>query len=129
MNHSTPGLSVHYQLPEFNQTHGPRVSDTIQPCHPLSSPSAPAPNPSQHQDLFPMSQLFALGGQSIGVSSSTSVLPMNTKDVILISFRLDWLDLLASSKGLSRVFSNITVQKHQFFHAQHSSQSNSHIHT
>ena len=52
MNHSTPGLPVHHQLPEFTQTHGHRVSDAIQPSHPLSSPSPPAPNPSQHQGLF-----------------------------------------------------------------------------
>ena len=58
MNRSMPGLPVHHQLPEFTQTHVHRVSDAIQPSHPLSSPSPPAPNPSQHQS-FPMSQLFA----------------------------------------------------------------------
>ena len=58
MNHSMPGLPVHHQLPEFTQTHVHRVSDAIQPSHPLSSPSLPAPNSSQHQS-FPMSQLFA----------------------------------------------------------------------
>ena len=52
MNHSTPGLPVHHQLPEFTQTHVHQVSDAIQPSHPLSSPSPPAPNPSQHQSLF-----------------------------------------------------------------------------
>ena len=52
MNRSTPGLLVHHQLPEFTQTHVHRVSDAIQPSHPLSSPSPPAPNPSQHQSLF-----------------------------------------------------------------------------
>ena len=52
MNCSTPGLPVHHQLPEFTQTHIHRVSDAIQPSHPLSSPSPPAPNPSQHQSLF-----------------------------------------------------------------------------
>ena len=52
MNHSTPGLPVHHQLPEFTQTHVHRVSDAIQPSHPLSSPSPLAPNPSQHQSLF-----------------------------------------------------------------------------
>ena len=52
MNHSTPGLPVHHQLPEFTQTHVHRVSDAIQSCHPLSSPSPPAPEPSQHQSLF-----------------------------------------------------------------------------
>ena len=58
MNCSTPGLPLHHQLPEFTQTHVHRVGDAIQPSHPLSSPSSPAPNPSQHQ-TFPMSQLFA----------------------------------------------------------------------
>ena len=58
MNRSTPGLPVHHQLPEFTQTHMHTVGDAIQPSHPLSSPSPPAPNPSQHQGLFPMSQLF-----------------------------------------------------------------------
>ena len=52
MNRSTPGLPVHHQLPEFTQTHVHRVSDAIQPSHPLSSPSPPAPNPSQHPSLF-----------------------------------------------------------------------------
>ena len=52
MNHSTPSLPVHHQLPEFTQTHAHRVGDAIKPAHPLSSPSPPAPNPSQHQDLF-----------------------------------------------------------------------------
>ena len=52
MNRSTPGLPVHHQLPEFTQTHVHRVSDAIQPSHPLSSPSPPAPNPSQHHSLF-----------------------------------------------------------------------------
>ena len=58
MNRSMPGLPVHHQLPEFTQTHVHRVSDAIQPSHPLSSPS-PALSPSQHQRLFLMSQLFA----------------------------------------------------------------------
>ena len=58
MNRNTPGLPVHHQLPEFTQTHVHRVSDAIQPSHPLSSLSPPAPSPSQHQS-FPMSQLFA----------------------------------------------------------------------
>ena len=58
MNCSTPGLPVHHQVPEFTQIHVHRVSDAIQPSHPLSSPSPPAPNPSQHQS-FPVSQLFA----------------------------------------------------------------------
>ena len=72
-------LPVHHQLPEFTQTHVHRVGDAIQQSHPLSSPSPPAPYPSQHQS-FPMSQLFTWGGQSIGVSASASVLPKNTQD-------------------------------------------------
>ena len=79
------------------------------------------PSPSQHQGVMPMSQLFTWGGQSIGVSASTSVLPMNTQHWT------GWISL--QSKGLSRVFSNTTVQKHQFFSTQPSSQSNSYIHT
>ena len=75
---------------------------------------------------FLMSQLFASGGQSIGVSASTSILPMNTQDWSPLGWT-GWITL--QSKGLSRVFSNTTVQKHQFFSAQLSSQSNSHIHT
>ena len=79
MNRSTRGLPVHHQLPEFTQTHVHRVSDAIQPSHPLLSPSPPAPNPSA-SGSSPMSQLFAQGGQSIGVSASASVLTMNTQD-------------------------------------------------
>ena len=79
MNHSTPGLPVHHQLPEFTETHVHRVGDAIQPSHPLSSPSPTAPNPSQHQS-FPMSQLFASGGQSTGASALASFLPKNTQD-------------------------------------------------
>ena len=75
MNCGTPGLPVHHQLPEFTQTHVHRVGDAIQPSHPLSSPSPPALNFSQHQG-----QLFTSGGQSIRVSASTSVLPMNAQD-------------------------------------------------
>ena len=75
---------------------------------------------------FPMSQLFASGGQSIGVSASASVLPVNIQDWSPLGWT-GWISLL--SKGLSRVFSNTTVQKHQFFGTQISTQSNSHIHT
>ena len=75
---------------------------------------------------FPRSQLFAWGGQSTGVSASASVLPMNTQDWSLLGWT-GWISL--QSKGFSRVFSNTVVQKHQFFSAQLSSQSNSHIHT
>ena len=79
MNCSTPDLPVHHQLPEFTQTQVHQVSDAIEPSHPLSSPSSPAPSPSQHQS-FPMSQLFTWGGQSTGVSALASFLPKNTQD-------------------------------------------------
>ena len=126
MNRSMPGLPVHHQLLEFTQTHVHRVGDGIQPSHPLSSPSPPAPNPSQHQESFPMSQLFAWGGQSTGLSALASFFPKNTQGWSPSEWT-GWISL--QSKGLSRVFSNTIVQKHQFFSAQLSSQSNSHIHT
>ena len=125
MNRSTPGFPVHHQLPEFTHSHVHRVSDAIRPSHPLSSPSPPAPNPSQHQS-FPMSQLFTWGGQSTGVSALASFLPKKSQGWSLSEW-IGWISL--QSKGLSRVFSNTTVQKHQFFGTQLPSQSNSHIHT
>ena len=125
MNRSTPGLLVHHQLPEFTHTHVHWVSDAIQPSHPLSSRSPPAPNPSQHQS-FPMSQLFVSGGQSTGVSPLASLLAKKSQGWSPSEWT-GWISL--QSKGLSRVFSNTTVQKHQFFGVQLSSQSNSHIHT
>ena len=79
MNPSMPGPPVHHQLLEFTQTHVHWVGDAIQPSHPLSSPSPPSPNSSQHES-FPMCQLFTWGGQSAGVSALASVLPMNTQD-------------------------------------------------
>ena len=91
----------------------------------LLSPSPPAPNPSQHQGLFQWVN-SAWGGQSIGVSASASILPMNTQDWSPLGWT-GWISL--QSKGLSRVFSNTIVQKHQFFSAQLSSQSSSHIQT
>ena len=99
-------------------------------CHPAISssviPFSSCPQSLPASESFPMSQLFAWGGQSTGVSASASVLPMNTQDW----FPLEWTGWISlKSKGLSRVFSNTTVQKHQFFGAQLSSQSNSHIHT
>ena len=112
----------------------PRVHSNSCPwsrwCHPAIS-SSDVPFSSCSQSLpasgsFPMSQLFAWGGQSIGVSASASVLTMNTQEWSPLEWT-GWISL--QSKGLSRVFSNTTVQKHQFFCAQLSSQSNSHIHT
>ena len=79
MDLSTPGLPVCHQHPELTQTHVHQVSDAIQRSHPLSSPSPPAFNLSQHWSLQ-MSQFFASGGHSIGTSASASVLPMNIQD-------------------------------------------------
>ena len=99
-------------------------------CHPAISssvlPFSSCPQSLPASGSFPMSQLFTWGGQSIGVSASASVLPMNTQD-LSPSRWTGWISL--QSKGLSRVFSNTTVQEHQFFGTQLSSQSNSHIHT
>ena len=75
-----PGFPVHHQLMELAQTHVHIVDDAIQPSYPLSSPSPPAFNLSQHQSFFPMSQFFTTGGQTIGISASESVLPMNIQD-------------------------------------------------
>ena len=91
------GFSVLHYLPEFAQTHVHRVSDAIQPSHPLLSPSPPAFNLSQPQGLFKMSQFFTSGGQMIRVSASASVLPEHSG---LISLRMDWLDLLAGQGTL-----------------------------
>ena len=100
-------------------------------CHPAISssvvPFSSCPQSLPASGSFPMSQqLFAWSGQSIGVSASASVCPMNTQDWCPLGW-IGWISL--KSKGLSRVFSNATVQKHQFFSTQLSSQSNSHIHT
>ena len=131
------------------------VSDSLRPHEPQHPrPSCPSPTPGVYPNscplswwchptisssVFPSSPAFSLfqnqglskwvsssGGQSIEVSASTSVLPMNTQDWSPLGWT-GWISL--QSKGLSRVFSNTTVQKHQFFSAQFSSQSNSHMHT
>ena len=125
MNRSTPGLPVHHQLLEFTQTHVHRVGDVIQPSHPQLSlllllPIPPSIRVFSNESTLPMRWPKYW-------SFSFSIIP--SKEIPgLISFRMDWLDLLAV-KGPSRVFSNTTVQKHQFFGAQPSSQSNTHIHT
>ena len=75
MNCSTPGLPIHHQLPELTQTHVHWVGDALQPSHPLSSPSPPAPSPSQHQSLFQ----WVSSSQSTGVSALASFLPKNTQ--------------------------------------------------
>ena len=126
MDCSTPGLPVHHQLLEFNQIHVHWVSDAIQPSHPRSSPSPLTFNLSQHQDLFKW------------VSSSHQVAKVLEFQLQHQSFQwtpkdwspsgwTGWISL--QSKGLSRVFSNTTVQKHQFFGGELSLWSNSHIHT
>ena len=112
----------------------PRASSNSCPlsqgCHPTISSSVVSVS-SLLQSFpalgsFPVSQFFTSGGQSVGVSGSASVLSMNIQDWFPLGWT-GWISL--QSKGLSRVFSNTTVQKHQFFGAQPSSQSNSHIHT
>ena len=115
MDCSMPDFPVHHQLLEIAQTHVHRVGDAIQPFHPLSSPSPPSFNLSQHQGLFPMSRLFASSGQSIGASASASVLLMN----IQCWFPLGLTGLISlQPKGFSRVFSSTTVWKNQFFGTQ-----------
>ena len=124
-NLSTPGLPVHHQLLEF--THSCPLTRW---CHSAISssvvPFSSCPQSFPASESFPMSQLFAWGGQSIRVSALASVLPMNTQGWSPLEWT-GWISL--QSNGLSRVFSNTIVQKHQFFGAQLSSQSNSHIHT
>ena len=123
VNCSSPGFPVLYYLPEFEQTHVCWVSDAIHPFHPLSSPSPPTLNLSQHQGLF----------QWIGSSHHVAkVLELQLQHqsfqwVFRIDFLLRLTGLILQSRGLSRVFSNTTVQKHQFFGAQPSLWPNSHI--
>ena len=121
MNRSTPGLPVHHQLPEFIQTHVRWVGDAIQPSHPLSSPSPPAPNPSQHQGLFQWVNFsnevakvleFQLQHQSFQSTPISITWTDHTQDWSPLGWT-GWISL--QSKGLSWVFSNTTVQKHQFF--------------
>ena len=125
MNRSTPGLPVHHQLLEFTQTHIHRVGEAIQPCHPVV-PFSSCPQSLPASESFPMTQLFAWADQSTGVSALASFLLKKSQGWSPSEWT-GWISL--HSKRLSRVFSNITAQKHQFFSAQPSSQSNSHIHT
>ena len=113
---STPG--VHSDSCPLSRWCHPAISSSVVPFSCLQSFPA--------LGSFQMSQFFASGGQSIGVSASASVLPKNIQDWFPLELT-GWISLL--SEGLSRVFSNTTVQKHQFFCAQPSSQSNSHIYT
>ena len=139
MKHSTPGLPVDHHLSEFTQTHVHRVSDAIQPSHPRSSPSSPAPIPPSIRVFSNESTLHIRWPKCW--SFSFSIIP-SSECPGLISFRMDWLDLLAVQGTLKRLLQHhsskasilqrsafFTVQKHQFFSAQPSSQSNSHIHT
>ena len=127
-----PHESQHARPPSPSQTS--RVYSKSCPSswwwHPAISssvvPFSSCPQSLAASGSFPMSQFFTLGVQSTGVSASASVLPMNTQDWSHLGWT-DWISL--QSKGLSRVFSNTTVQKHQLFGTQLSSQSNSHIHT
>ena len=121
MNRSTPCLPVHHQLPEFIQTHVRWVGDAIQPSHPLSSPSPPAPNPSQHQGLFQWVNFsnevakvleFQLQHQSFQSTPISITWTDHTQDWSPLGWT-GWISL--QSRGLSWVFSNTTVQKHQFF--------------
>ena len=125
MDCSMPGFPVHHQLPELAQTHVHQVSDAIQPSHPLLSPSPPAFKLPQHQGLSNESVLSIRWPKcwsfSFSICSSNEYsgrFPLGLTGLISLQF-----------KGLSRVFSNTTVQKHQFFGAQLSLWSNSHIHT
>ena len=124
MDCNTPGFPVLHYSPEFAQTHVHRVNGSIQPSHPsaVSFSSCPQSFPTSGPSL--MSQLFATGDQSIGAPALALALPMNIQS--WFSLRLTGLIYLLS-KGLSRVFSRTTIWKHQFFGAQPSLWSNSHI--
>ena len=145
----TPSISVQFSRSVVSDSFRPHESQHARPlcwtptpavytnscplsqwCHRAISsslvPFSSCPQSLPTSGSFPMSQLFTWGGRSIGVSASASVLPMNTQDWSLLGWT-GWISLW--SKGLSRVFSNTTVQKHQFFGPHLSSQSNSHIHT
>ena len=115
----SPIPGVHPNSCPLSQWCHPAISSSVVPFS-SRPPSLPA------SKSFPVSQLFAWGGQSTGVSALASVLPMNTEDWCPLGWT-GWISL--QSQGLSRVFSNTTVQKHQIFSAQLSSQSNFHIHT
>ena len=113
-DNSMPGLPVHHQLPEFTQTHVHWIGDAIQPSHPLSSPSPPIFNLSQHQVFSNESALRIRWPKYWSFSFSISP-SMNIQDW----FPLEWTaEISLQSRGFSRVFSNTTVQKHQFFSIQ-----------
>ena len=114
MNLSTPGLPVHHKLPEFTETHAHQVSDAIQPSHPLLSPSPPVPIPPRIRVFSNESALHMRWPKYWSFSFSIS--PSNEHPGLISLGWTGWISL--PSKGLSRVFSNTTVQKHQFFSAQ-----------
>ena len=122
---STPGFHVHHQLPEIFQTHVHQVSDAIQPSHPLL-PLLLLPSIFPNIRVFSSESVIYIRWPKYGASALASVLPMNIQGWFPLGWT-DWISL--QSKGLSKVFSNTTVQKHQFFSAQPSLWSNSHIHT
>ena len=125
MNCSMPGLPVYHQLPESTQTHVHWVSDAIQPSHPLDHPLL---LPSIFPSIWVFSNESALHIRWPKYESFNFNVSPSNEHPGLITFRMDWLDLLAV-QGLSTVFSNTIVQKHQLLSTQPSSQSNSHIHT
>ena len=114
MDCSMPDIPVHHQPPESIQTHVHWVSDAIQPSHHLAYPS-PCLHSFPASESFPRCQFFTSGGQSIEVSASASVLPMNIQDWFPWELT-GWISW--QYKGLSRVFFSTTVQKHQFFDTQ-----------
>ena len=120
MNCSTPGLPVHYQLLEFTQTHVHQVGDAIQSSHPLSSPSPPDPNPSQHQGLF--KRVSSLHEVAKVLEFQLSISPSN-EHPRLISFRIDRLDLLAvqgTRKSLLQHHSSkASILRHSAFFKSH----------
>ena len=126
MDCSTPGLPVHHQLLEFTQTRVHPVGDAIHSSHPLPSPSLPTFNLPQHQDLFQLVSSSHQVAKVLEFQLQHQSFPVNIQDWFPLGLT-DWISL--QSKGLSRVFSNTTVQKQQFFGAQLSLQSNSYIHT
>ena len=126
MDCRTPGFPVHHQLPELAQIHVHWISDAIQPSQTLVVPFFLCLQSLPASGSFPVSQLFASDGHSIGASASASVFPVNIQN--LFPWGLTGLISL-QSKGLSRVFSYTIDQRHEFFDIQPSLWSSSHIHT